>query len=151
MHVSVKTLHGLRALSKLAGQPDTYRSAQELAAQKYIDRDYLIQILNELKNENIIASKKGPSGGYVLARDPESITLGEVFRTLEGPTVVSPCTQPEYSDCQIIQGCSTQDVLALIASEIDGLLDRLTLADIQDDDSNVNQNETLAEANLSGD
>lgn len=141
MHVSVKTLHGIRTITKMAGDsdtPDTYHwNASELARQKYVDRDYLIQVLNQLKDFGIVGSKKGPNGGYFLKSEPEEITLRDIVKALEGPTVLSPCTQPEYSDCEIIDECSTQTVLAAVAGKIDGLLDKITIADI------VNESETL--------
>lgn len=131
MHLSVRTLHGLRALSKLAEDPDTPRSARDLADQRYIDEDYLTQILNTLTNEGVIRSKKGPSGGYFLGRDPETVSLRDILAVLEGPTIVSPCTEPEHSDCDIIEECSTQNVLTAVADEIDRMLDRITLEDIR--------------------
>lgn len=132
MHVSVKTLHGIRALSTLAEEPGIARTAQDLSDQKYIDRDYLTQIMSSLKEEDIVGSKKGPSGGYFLRRDPDSVTLAEIFRCLEGPTVISPCTKPEYSDCDIIETCGTQDTLSVVAEKIDDLLDQITLSDLQE-------------------
>ncbi len=131
MHVSVRTLHGLRALSTLAEEPGLAQSAQELSDQRYIDRDYLTQIMISLKQDEIVGSKKGPSGGYYLKRSPDSITLGEIFRSLEGPTVISPCTKPEHSDCDIISACNTQDTLAFVADRIDDFLDQITLSDLQ--------------------
>lgn len=132
MHVSVRTLHGLRTLTRLADERKSPKSASELAQQKYVDRGYLTQILNTLIQADIVASKKGPSGGYYLNREPESITLGEIIRSLEGPTVISPCTQPRHSDCEIIPECSTQDVLSVVAEKIDTFLDHITLADLQE-------------------
>lgn len=131
MHLSVRTLHGLRALSKLAEDPDTPRSARDLADQRYIDEDYLTQILNTLTNDGVIRSKKGPSGGYLLGREPETITLREILTVLEGPTIVSPCTEPEHSDCDIIKECSTQNVLTAVADQIDRVLEGITLEDIR--------------------
>jgi Rrf2 family protein len=133
LHVSVRTLHGIRALMTLAKGQGIPQSAQELANQKYIDRDYLTQIMSSLKKEGIIGSKKGPSGGYFLKRDPETVTLGEIFRCLEGPTVISPCTKPEHSDCDIIDECGAQDTLSVVADKIDALLDQITLHDLQGD------------------
>lgn len=137
MHVSVKTLHAIRALSELAENPGSPQSAHDLADQKYIDEDYLTQILNTLKNAEVLHSKKGPSGGYFIGEDPQSITLGDIIRALEGPTIISPCTQPEHSDCEIIDECSAQDVLAAVAGEIDVLLDHITLDDIRSSESEV--------------
>lgn len=130
MRVSVRTLYGLRALAKLASHSEQTLTSNELANQKYIDGDYLTQILNNLKNDGIIESKKGPSGGYRLSRSPEKITLGEIFHSLEGPTMISPCTEPEHSDCNIIQECSIQNILAIVADKFDEFLKRVTLEDI---------------------
>lgn len=140
MHVSVRTLHGLRTLTKMAQNSEkTNWNASELARQKYVDRDYLIQILNQLKDSGIIDSKKGPNGGYFLGRAPDAITLGDVVKALEGPTVLSPCTQPEYSDCEIIEECSTQTVLAAVAGKIDGLLEQITIEDIVEDSRTIEE------------
>lgn len=138
MHVSVRTLHGIRTIVKMAEEPNRSSwNASELGRQKYVDQDYLIQILNQLKDAGIITSKKGPKGGYSLARSASDITLGDVVKALEGPTVLSPCTQPEYSDCEIIEECSTQTVLAVIAGKIDGLLDKISIADIVDESESL--------------
>ncbi|MFB6226938.1 MAG: Rrf2 family transcriptional regulator [bacterium] len=141
MHVSVRTLHGIRTVSKMAEESDqVHWNASELAQQKYIDQDYLIQILNQLKDSGIIGSKKGPHGGYYLERSPGDISLGDIIKSLEGPTVLSPCTQPEHSDCEIIEECSTQSVLSIIAGKIDGLLDKITIKDIVEE-SELPQNQ----------
>lgn len=134
MHLSVRSLHGIRTLTELARDPaNPPRHASDLADQKYVKKNYLVQILNKLKNEGLISSKKGPHGGYRLAKPPEEITLGDVVRALEGPTVLSPCTQPEHSDCEIIENCSTQTVLASVAGRIEGFLDTVSIADIRDE------------------
>lgn len=145
MHVSVRTLHGIRTVTKMARNPDRASwNASELAQQKYVDRDYLIQILNQLKDAGIINSKKGPNGGYSLAKSPEVISLGDLVKALEGPTVLSPCTQPEHSDCEIINECSTQDVLSIVAGKIDGLLEKITIEDIVDESAPINTEQNMS-------
>ncbi|MBI1840291.1 MAG: Rrf2 family transcriptional regulator, partial [Verrucomicrobia bacterium] len=58
---------------------------EELAAANGIPANYLVQILIELKARNIVRSLRGKEGGYLLARPPRSITLGEVLRCIHGP------------------------------------------------------------------
>lgn len=132
MHVSARTLYALRTIVQLASDPDnpTYH-ARELSDQRYIDEDYIVQVLARLREAGIVASKKGPRGGYRLSRPPDDITLKDVVLAMEGPTLVSPCTQPEYSDCEIVDRCSTQSVLSAVAAGIEELLDEITVEDIR--------------------
>lgn len=131
MHVSVRTLYALRTVVELARDPDTPRPARELARQRYINQNYLVEVLTQLRHADIVSTKKGPRGGYQLRRSPEKISLGDVIRATEGPTLISPCTQPEHSDCEIVEDCSIQSVLAAVASGLEGLLDEISVEQIR--------------------
>lgn len=131
MHVSVRTLYALRTVVELAEDPDSPSHARELASQRYINENYLVEVLAELRHAGIVSTKKGPRGGYRLDRSPENISLGEVIKAMEGPTFVSPCTQPEHSDCEIVDDCSIQSVLAAVAVGLEELLDEITIEQIR--------------------
>jgi Rrf2 family transcriptional regulator, cysteine metabolism repressor len=60
------------------------RRIDDLAAIEKISANYLVQILNELRNAGLVESKRGKSGGYQLARDPGSVTLLDIVNALEG-------------------------------------------------------------------
>lgn len=134
MHVSVRTLYGLRALTLLP-EPDNSESAhaRELAEELDMSKDYLNQILGRLRDAKIVRSKKGPKGGFRLDRPSDQISLGEVLRVLEGPTLFSACTKPEYSDCEIIEECSTQSILAGVSRKILNYLDQVTIKEIREE------------------
>lgn len=69
---------------------------EDLAAENGIPANYLVQILIELKARNIVRSVRGKEGGYLLARPPAEITLGEVLRCIHG-AIFEATAAPEPS------------------------------------------------------
>ncbi len=86
MKLSVKSDYAARAVFGLARKRQTGRAVrvEMLAAEQGIPPKYLVQILIELKSGKIVRSVRGKEGGYLLARAPEDITLGDVLRCIHG-------------------------------------------------------------------
>lgn len=87
MKLSVKSDYAARAVLGLArhyGEEKALK-VEELAKAHGVPANYLVQILIDLKSRNIVRSVRGKEGGYLLARPPAEITLGEVLRTVHGP------------------------------------------------------------------
>ena len=57
------------------------------ASRQHIPKKYLVQILLQLQRAGLVKSKRGASGGYMLAKPPVDISLGDVMRTTDGPLV----------------------------------------------------------------
>jgi len=57
---------------------------EDLAKAEEIPSNYLVQILNELRNAGLIVSRRGKQGGYALAREPKAISLLDIVRGMEG-------------------------------------------------------------------
>ncbi len=92
LKLSVKSDYAARAvlglaLSYTAGKPVRI---DDLAARQGIPAKYLTQILIELKAQHIVKSVRGPEGGYLLARPPAKITMGDVLRSVDGEVFESP-------------------------------------------------------------
>ena len=89
MKLSSKGRYGVRALFDIAfhsdGGPTQIR---EIAERELIPMRFLEQIFQDLKKAGLIGSKRGPHGGYHLARPAAQISLGDVIRALEGPVAV---------------------------------------------------------------
>ena len=89
MRLSTKTRYGVRAMFDVAyhgqDQPNVAAQAKDIARREGIPLRYLEQIFQELKRAGLIASRRGPRGGYYLERDPREITLGQIVRALQGP------------------------------------------------------------------
>ena len=64
--------------------------AEDLAAEQGVPANYLVQILIELKAQGIARSLRGKEGGYLLARPPAQITLGDILRALHGAVFDTP-------------------------------------------------------------
>jgi Rrf2 family transcriptional regulator, cysteine metabolism repressor len=84
--LSVRSDYATRAVLGLArhfpsGAPMT---VERLAAEQEVPPKFLVQILIELKSQNIVKSLRGKEGGYLLARAPAEITLGDVLRCVHG-------------------------------------------------------------------
>jgi Rrf2 family protein len=86
MKLSTRTRYGVRALFDIAfhnqGRPT---QARDIARRQEVPLRYLEQIFQELRKANLVDAKRGPKGGYSLARAPETISLGDVLRAVQGP------------------------------------------------------------------
>lgn len=102
MKLSVKSDYATRAVTGLARH---YHSGEALKVEDLADEfevpaNYLVQILIELKAHHIVKSIRGKEGGYMLARPPAEITMGDVLRAIHGqvfdtPALGDPSCPPE--------------------------------------------------------
>lgn len=85
MRISTKGRYGLRALVDLAShaQEDAV-SLVHVAQRQKVSLNYLEQVFATLRKAGIVKSQKGAQGGYMLARRPEEIKVGEILGALEG-------------------------------------------------------------------
>jgi len=86
MKLSLKVVYACQVLAQLGG---SYGKQQlphidDLAQAEEVPSNYLVQILNELRNGGLIVSKRGKQGGYSLARPPQEILLFDIVRAVEG-------------------------------------------------------------------
>ena len=102
MKLTVKSDYATRAVFGLARHYHTGASlrVEDLAAEQGVPANYLVQILIELKSQQIVKSVRGKEGGYLLARPPAEITLGDVLRCGQGqifdtPALSDPNCPPE--------------------------------------------------------
>ena len=92
MKLSVKSDYAARAVLGLAAHHATggIRRVDDLAAEQSVPAKYLVQILIELKAQQIVKSVRGKEGGYKLARPPAEITLGDILRAVHGEVFDTP-------------------------------------------------------------
>jgi Rrf2 family protein len=134
--LSNKAKYALKALLALAGR---YGEGPVLIAQladsEAIPRRFLEQILLQLKQQGILHSKKGRGGGYVLARDPARIAVGQVVRLIDGPLAPVPCaSQTAYrkcAECVDEETCGVRMVMRNVRDATAEILDGTSLADVR--------------------
>jgi Rrf2 family protein len=121
-----KADYGLMAIHYIAfHQHDGVVNAKRIAEDLGIPAELLAKILQRLAKRRLIRSSNGPKGGYVLAREPGRISVGEVLRAIEGPFGIVHC----YQDlrCPQLDRCNIRKPVWMIQASIEQLLDRLTL------------------------
>jgi Rrf2 family protein len=109
-------------------QHDGVANAKRIAEDLGIPAELLAKILQRLAKRRLIRSSNGPKGGYVLAREPERITVGEVLRAIEGPLSIVQCYQD--LQCPQLGRCNIRKPVWMIQTSIEQLLDTLSLDDM---------------------
>src|SRR5262244_4401022 len=85
MKISVKGEYALQAIFDLCSQPPGQPiKIADIAKRQKIPQKFLELILSGLKQGGFVESRRGAEGGYLLARAPSQITVGEVYRFFEG-------------------------------------------------------------------
>src|SRR5579884_2032121 len=106
---------------------------QDIAERQVIPVKFLEQILLALKRFGFVQSRKGPGGGYSLAKPPETITLGAVVRAIEGPLAPISCVSVSgYMECGCPDPavCGLRSVWKQARDALAGVLDSTSFADI---------------------
>lgn len=85
MRISERVDNAVRAMADLAVGGDEPVKAESISINQDISLKYLLDILRDLKRAELVRSKRGPDGGFVLSRPAASITLADVFRAVDGP------------------------------------------------------------------
>jgi Rrf2 family iron-sulfur cluster assembly transcriptional regulator len=133
VRVSTRGDYASRALLSLALHADESgpTSVRDIAERTGLPQPYLEQILLALKGAGIVRSKRGVGGGYILAREPGLITLGEIVSAVDGPITLGDFGEPHQDGACDHEGqCVLLAVWAGISSRIRHQLDSFTLADI---------------------
>jgi len=135
MKFGVGVDYSLKALLMLAerypGSEPT--RVEEIAASQGIPENYLRRLLIELKRGGLVASQKGPSGGYLLARSPSRITMADVLEIIEGDYCPVECLEETGSgQCPRTESCPMRDVWREVRESVNDILRRATLQSLAD-------------------
>jgi len=133
--LTAKGKYSLKALAHLATlEPGATAQAIDIAAANNIPKKFLDAILGELRNAGIVYSRRGPGGGYMLARAPSNIKIGQVIRTIDGPLAPIACaSRTAYQpcrDCKNVKSCTVRLMMTKVRDAMSDVLDRVTVADM---------------------
>ena len=130
MKLSTRGRYGIHAMYDLAlnveGGP---QSIKAIAEREGIPEAYLEQLIAVLKREGLVNSTRGAQGGYVLARKPEEITVGDVLRALEGGLGLVDCLDEEDA-CGKSCACPSRIVWMKLRDGLNAIVDGITLRDM---------------------
>lgn len=104
---------------------------RQIAERTGLPQPYLEQILLALKGAGIVRSKRGVGGGYVLARQPDEITLAQVIRAVDGPITLGDFGEPHTAGACDHEGqCVLLAVWQNVGTAMRSMLEGFTLADV---------------------
>jgi Rrf2 family protein len=134
MRLSRRSEYGLRALTDLVRQgPDVTVPLATLAVRNNLPPKFLEQIMSSLKRGGIVRTTLGAHGGYAIADDPSSISIGRVIRLLDGALAPLPCVSLRYyakCSCPDEATCALRDVMLDVRDATLAILDEESLADM---------------------
>jgi len=126
MKASVKSDYACRAMEALSLHHPNSRPLRidDIAQREAIPANYLVQILIDLKSKGLIQSRRGKAGGYVLAKQPKEITVGDVLRAIQGDVLEMPMLTESRCPDEIKRAWRRIKVAA------EGVADTITFEDI---------------------
>jgi Rrf2 family protein len=131
MQIPRRVDYGLRAVIYLAAQdPEKTCSVAEIASRQDIPRKFLEKIIQDLIRSGLVKSKRGPDGGYSLARSPGEISFQNVIEALEGPIAVNVCMD-QHQSCSHLPRCTMFGVWSEVQRKVLEVFARTTLSDLQ--------------------
>ncbi len=131
-----KTKYAIKALILLAREYKEQRPLKisKIAEAERIPRKFLEAIMVQLRNEGIVESKMGPTGGYTLLKHPEEVMLSTIIRSTGGPIALLPCVSLNFyercDECVHEETCGLRDVVLEVREASIKILSKTSLADI---------------------
>jgi len=129
MRLTTFTDFGLRALMRLASEPDRLFSTAQIATEFGISRHHLVKVVGNLAEAGFIATQRGAGGGFRLARPAQTISLGEVVRALEARHALVECFREDGGECVLTPRCRLKAKLASAREAFLRDLDQTMLAE----------------------
>jgi len=111
-------------------QPESLRSARDLAAESGLPLPTVSKLLKELLQSGLLISYRGMQGGYRLAKDPREISLAEIIAALEGPLAWTACSTDLSGLCELEACCAIKRNQRVISQAVKGVLEKLMLSDL---------------------
>jgi Rrf2 family protein len=132
--VTQKSRYGLRALFELARRSQSGPTRiEDIARTQSIPQRFLEVVLNELKHAGLVEAKRGPRGGYQLARHPREITVAQVMESSQGRfTPVECLTDPGSADCSFKGDCAFVSLWEEVKEVVNRVYEAITLQDLID-------------------
>ena len=128
VNVSARTEYAVRAAIGLAaGSREDSHTARQLADSQHIPHRFLLNILADLRRHRIVTSRRGPDGGWRLARPAETITLADIVQAVDGPLSERTTTTAETAP---LNPGRLEDVWLAVQSSVREILEQVTVADL---------------------
>ena len=139
MRLTTRTNLALRTLMVCAINTGRTVRKHEIAQACNASENHLAQVINTLSQLGYVKTTRGRHGGLQLARAPEEIRIGQVFRVFESGVPFTECFEPEGNTCPLTAVCRLRLALVDALDAFYASLDRHTLFDMLDDNTGLRQ------------
>ena len=129
VRVSAKSDYAIRAAVELAAAGDGPVKGERIAQAQEIPPNFLENILADLRNAGLVASRRGADGGYWLARPADEVSLADVIRAVDGPLANVRGVRSEQVSYRG-SAAPLRDVWVAVRASLRSVLERVTLADL---------------------
>ncbi|MGB9005610.1 MAG: Rrf2 family transcriptional regulator [Candidatus Aminicenantales bacterium] len=132
MRLSTKGEYASRAMLELSLHwPQRSLHIRDISSAQHIPERFLAQILLLLKRAGYLRSRKGPKGGYLLAKPPSQITVAEVIRVMDGPLAPIDCVSvTAHEVCPLEGSCGLRWLWKDVRDSVARILERTTFAQV---------------------
>lgn len=131
MKLSTRGKYGLYAMYHLASHAGEGPQTLQQISHVGIPKQYLEQILGNLRRAGLVRTVRGAAGGYQIARRAEDTSLREIIDAVEGPIELSECAASDAA-CQHAGTCPVRRVWQQVTDSINAELERIRLSDMLD-------------------
>ncbi len=131
MKITYKGDYALKTILDLALHYDSgLVTIHELAKQADIPIKFLEQVLLDLKRGGFVDSRRGKVGGYLLAKSPSKIKVGDIIRFIDGPIEPIACVEKKYSGCSDIYKCVFRKIWQEVTEATSRIVNNITVEDL---------------------
>ncbi len=116
-------LHGMVLIAKTEHKLNVNQISEQINSSRH----HVAKVFQRLAKENFVSSNRGPSGGFILKKDPSEITLLDLYEVIEGPVEVQGCPG-DKKDCPFNQ-CLMGDMAEILACKFRDFLSKQTLSE----------------------
>ena len=134
MKLSTRGKYGVYAMIYLAQHQGEGPQSLKAIAELGLPDQYLEQLLGNLRRAGLVTTVRGAQGGYQLSRSADEITARHIIEAMEGPLNLSECVGEAGHTCPRGGQCTARGVWSYLTDEINGMLDRITLSDMLNND-----------------
>jgi len=137
MQVTQKCQYALRAIFELAKRNGRGPvKIAEVAEAQDIPPRFLEVILSQLKQGGFVASQRGAEGGYMLLRQPDELSVGEVMRFMQGPIGPVECLLDGKKNCALFGSCVFLPMWEKVTKAMTEVYDSTTFQDLVENERN---------------
>ena len=130
MKLSTRGKYGLYAMYYLAAHAGEGPQTLQNISTVGVPKQYLEQILGNLRRAGLVSTVRGAQGGYHLAQPPQKITVGMILRATEGDLAPAECVLDGAMHCDRRGACPSRTVFSKVYSAINGVIDSVTLREL---------------------